>query len=356
MDVLKLLALNHIIAAVAGSMLSLGITLFFLRIFSVKRPSVQHAFLLIPLIKPFFTLIGGVQFTEVDKLKWKNVGITLHGSMRLPDPLNLVPTSLDSIYRPPNVGYMKPPATTDLFAMVATIVIVAVSLLLITHWITLLRYRVKLTRKKEADREEYKEALYVMNGLSKKFNVKTPKLIFSETPCPFTIGIINTAIILPNGAVEDLTEDELEVVLAHEIAHVKRKDNLWLWISIVCRDIMFFNPIAWLTFRLLSAERERSADYLAVKITQRPIELASSLIKIAERMSAYTGPSIYIAKTGLLLKSNLNKRVDSLLEFKYHKRLALRIVPISFLFIFLFFVRFNLVVKLSKDTLLLFPG
>lgn len=105
MDALELLILSHMLPAVAGSALSLLLILFMLTIFRIKRACVRHVFLMIPLIKPLFLLVGGVKIPE-------RLG---RFSVQIPDPLNLVPSHFDSYAKPGGGSYIPEKRTYLLF-------------------------------------------------------------------------------------------------------------------------------------------------------------------------------------------------------------------------------------------------
>ncbi|HZD60399.1 MAG TPA: M56 family metallopeptidase [Anaerolineae bacterium] len=352
MDAVELLILNHILPSVAGCVLSLVIVLLVLNIFSIKHPALRHAFLLIPLVKPLFILIGGVQWRALDRASdLLSVGI------QLPNPIGLIPSIGGPMLRSHGV-YVVRPAITDLFSAVIVVALIAATLLFIIRWIGLLMYKKRLAAGERIDKAKYKTILSIVEDLSLRAGVKAPEVIVADTPCPFMIGIKNPVVVLPSEVVEELTQDELEVVLAHEIAHIKRKDNFWLWVAVSCRDLMFFNPTVWLIFELLSIERERAADHLAVKITKKPIDLASSIIKIAEKVNAstLTKPAWAVARNGLVSRGSLERRVSDLLKFKPYKRMALKIVPIAFLFLALSYARITVDIKISEGIFLFFFG
>lgn len=126
----------------------------------------------------------------------------------------------------------------------------------------------------------------------------------------FTVGILQPAIFLAPRIIEELDDEELEAILVHELHHIKRKDNLKIWLydlagalvpiltvaffgiyfvvsvrnsliatlaTILALFIFFF-----LLKRIFSRLREQTCDDLTVKSTGNPLALASSLIKAWE--------------------------------------------------------------------------
>jgi Zn-dependent protease with chaperone function len=69
--------------------------------------------------------------------------------------------------------------------------------------------------------------------------VKLPKVLLVEVECatPLLIGVLQPRLLISPGLVALLTDDELEMALRHELAHLKRKDHLWRWIQLCIEDI-----------------------------------------------------------------------------------------------------------------------
>jgi len=80
---------------------------------------------------------------------------------------------------------------------------------------------------------------------------------------PKVVGLVRPTILLPTAAINGLTASELEMILAHELAHVRRHD---MWVNLVQRlaeALLFFNPALWYLSRRISTLREYCCDELA---------------------------------------------------------------------------------------------
>jgi Zn-dependent protease with chaperone function len=108
------------------------------------------------------------------------------------------------------------------------------------------------------------------------------KLVTAEAPMALTVGILHPRIYLSTGLASRLGKDELEGVLAHELAHIARADNLIAFISTALTGAIAILPYSWRSLRLLLAERELAADALATAVTGKPITLARALLKVAD--------------------------------------------------------------------------
>lgn len=96
------------------------------------------------------------------------------------------------------------------------------------------------------------------------------------------LGVRDPVLLLDAAALGQLDPEELEGVIAHELAHVARRDNLVAWAVAIVRDIAFFVPGAGWAVRALHREREAAADQDAVEVTGRPAALASGLLRVVE--------------------------------------------------------------------------
>ncbi len=81
---------------------------------------------------------------------------------------------------------------------------------------------------------------------------------------PGVFGIFRPVLILPEGITERLTGQQLEGILAHELCHVRRRDNLTGALHMIVEILFWFHPLVWWIRRQLVAERERACDEAAV--------------------------------------------------------------------------------------------
>ena len=128
---------------------------------------------------------------------------------------------------------------------------------------------------------------------------------------PVVMGIFRPLIVLPADLLGKLRADELELVLMHELAHVRRLDNLTLLLQRLVTAALFFHPAVWLCGRMLQREAEQACDDLVVNATGRSEVYACGLASVAEL--AY-------------LKSHLKRRIPMMNVFAAAESdLALRI-------------------------------
>jgi Zn-dependent protease with chaperone function len=89
-------------------------------------------------------------------------------------------------------------------------------------------------------------------------------------------------ILMSRDLLESLSADEVEGVLAHEIAHLEARDIPVAMAGGIMRDLVAWNPLAHIALRHLLRDREYEADRRAAILTRKPLAVASSLLKVYE--------------------------------------------------------------------------
>jgi beta-lactamase regulating signal transducer with metallopeptidase domain len=102
---------------------------------------------------------------------------------------------------------------------------------------------------------------------------------------PVTVGALRAMVLLPVSSVTMLTPEEIEVVLAHELAHVRRADFFWNLVQTVVETLFFFHPAVWWISGRVRHERELCCDDLALQICPNPVVYASALFHLEEHRS-----------------------------------------------------------------------
>jgi len=97
---------------------------------------------------------------------------------------------------------------------------------------------------------------------------------------PIALGLIRPTIVFPTSVAEQLSQEEVRVLLAHELAHIHRRDMLLKWMLLFMRRLAFWNPVALWPYRWVSLEIEFACDRIACRLTDKPGTLARTLCKI----------------------------------------------------------------------------
>jgi uncharacterized protein (TIGR03435 family) len=99
---------------------------------------------------------------------------------------------------------------------------------------------------------------------------------------PGVVGIFRPILWLPEGMIERLDSSELEAVIAHELAHVRRHDNLISAIHMLIETLFWFHPMIWWLGAKLVQERERACDEAVLQLGKDPQAYAEGILKICE--------------------------------------------------------------------------
>ncbi|HTZ89638.1 MAG TPA: M56 family metallopeptidase [Alloacidobacterium sp.] len=100
---------------------------------------------------------------------------------------------------------------------------------------------------------------------------------------PLTVGVIRPLILLPITALTSLSPEQLEVVLAHELAHIRRADYFWNILQTMIETLFFFHPAVWWISHRLREQRELCCDDIAVETCHDPAVYASALLRLEEQ-------------------------------------------------------------------------
>jgi beta-lactamase regulating signal transducer with metallopeptidase domain len=104
---------------------------------------------------------------------------------------------------------------------------------------------------------------------------------------PLTVGALRAMVLLPLSAITSLGPDELEVVLAHELAHVRRADFFWNLVQTLAETLFFFHPAVWWINARIRSERELCCDDLALQVCPNPVAYAEALLRLEEQRSQH---------------------------------------------------------------------
>src|SRR5437867_1999202 len=113
---------------------------------------------------------------------------------------------------------------------------------------------------------------------------------------PAVIGWLRPVILVPTSALTGLTPQQLEVLLAHELAHVRRYDYLVNVIQCVIETLLFYHPAVWWVSRRIREEREHCCDDLVAGLCGDPHLYVTALVGM-ERLRPAT-PRLALAATG----------------------------------------------------------
>lgn len=136
----------------------------------------------------------------------------------------------------------------------------------------------------------------------------------TEIGVPMVVGLLRPVILFPQKLVEELTADEFELILLHELGHVRRWDDWTNMGQKLAEAVFFFNPAILWVGRRLNLEREIACDDHVVSVTQESRTYAVCLARLAELTLMPRRPGL--APGAIFSKKQIVSRVELLLKRK----------------------------------------
>jgi bla regulator protein blaR1 len=118
-------------------------------------------------------------------------------------------------------------------------------------------------------------------GIEKPIEVKLSKVV----NLPMMMGVLKPMILIPASLISGLTNSQLEMIIAHELAHIKRHDYLLNGIQSVIEVLYFFHPGMWLLSAQIRIERENCCDDMAIAACGNKVLLAKTLVQLQESIA-----------------------------------------------------------------------
>jgi bla regulator protein BlaR1 len=135
---------------------------------------------------------------------------------------------------------------------------------------------------------------------------------------PGILGVFRPVLLLPKGISNRLTDAELNAIVAHELCHVRRRDNLAATVHMFVEALFWFHPLAWWIGTRLVEERERACDEEVLRVGNDPQVYAEGILKVCEFY--LESPLACVAGvTG----SNLKKRIEAIMSHHVARNLSL---------------------------------
>lgn len=142
-------------------------------------------------------------------------------------------------------------------------------------WRTLHQLAEERNSVSPTDIEAFVQNLTLRMGISRPIDIRLSDIVTG--PCTFAFW--KPIILIPASCVARLSVEELEAVIAHELAHIMRFDSLHRTIQTILEAIFFYHPIMPYVSRQVSLEREHDCDDLALTAINDPKPLATGLLK-----------------------------------------------------------------------------
>ena len=131
---------------------------------------------------------------------------------------------------------------------------------------------------------------------------------------PTAIGFTKALVVVPSWTRQELSTGELNAILLHELAHLRRRDDWTNLIQKIVRALLFFHPAVWWIEKKLTLEREMACDDLVLAETQNtsPRAYAECLVSLAEKNFLRRG--VALAQAAVDRLRNVSLRVTQILD------------------------------------------
>ena len=147
---------------------------------------------------------------------------------------------------------------------------------------------------------------------------------------PGVVGLLRPILLLPAGIAGRLTPPQLAAVLAHELCHVRRRDNLFASIHMVVEAVFWFHPLVWWIGARLVEERERACDEEVLRLGSEPRVYAEGIVNVCKLY--VESPLVCVSG---ITGSNLKGRIEVImmnriaLKLNFTKKIALTVAGIA---------------------------
>ena len=154
-----------------------------------------------------------------------------------------------------------------------------------------MRHRAAASEWKQGEPIRDPVVLELLALLKSRLNIRRPvRLIASlRASGPCVVGTLAPVILIPLSLASGMSPDQWKAVLTHELAHLRRWDELVNFGQQVLESLLFFNPAVWWISHQIRVEREACCDAWGASITANPFNYAQVLVEIAEKLTATRG-------------------------------------------------------------------
>lgn len=135
---------------------------------------------------------------------------------------------------------------------------------------------------------------------------------------PYMSGLMRPWIFVPEQALRELDASRLRHILAHELAHYKRRDMLWNLLGSIAATIHWFNPLMWLTIRCMKIDREVACDAYVLEVLgeEEAIDYGLTLVEFLKRFSRVRERREHLYFSNPQQRQQIRRRISMIQSFK----------------------------------------
>ena len=175
------------------------------------------------------------------------------------------------------LGFLR----TEVFLPYLSVAYLVIFFFLIAKWIEAFRFS-RVLQLGGLEKIDAQYRLFV-DKLSNQLGIKRTVSVFLShfVKSPLTVGYLKPIILLPFASLNNLSCEQIEAVLLHELAHIKRSDYLVNLLLSAIEVVLFFNPFMQLLSRHIKRERENSCDDWVLQFEYNASNYAKALLSLA---------------------------------------------------------------------------
>lgn len=141
-------------------------------------------------------------------------------------------------------------------------------------------------------------------------HVPIPVRLTDCTAEPGVFGIFRPVLLLPIDVADRLSSAQLRILVAHELIHIQRRDNLWAALHLLVQAVFWFHPLVWWMGGRLVAEREQACDEAVLAQGTDAEDYAASILAVCRYYAGAPRPLV-----AGVAGADLKKRITAIMKF-----------------------------------------
>lgn len=135
---------------------------------------------------------------------------------------------------------------------------------------------------------------------------------------PYLSGLMRPWIFVPEQALRELEASRLRHILAHELAHYKRRDMLWNLLGSIAATIHWFNPLMWLMIRQMKIDREVACDAYVLEVLgeEEAIDYGLTLVEFLKHLSRVRERRGHLYFSNPQQRQQIRRRISMIQSFR----------------------------------------
>lgn len=221
--------------------------------------------------------------------------------------------------------------SNQVFFVYATVVLIK-SVSVSFHWLRFQRTYSRDLVKPSSDLKVFTQLKSYHLGIKRKVSLWYSNHITT----PVTFGFLKPVILLPVSLVNNISTEQAEAIILHELSHIRSKDYLLNWLLIGMEIVYFFNPFIRIIAKKIRLEREKNCDVQVINFEYDNIMYAEALLQTARHGQSYKPFQLGAAASQLIKRISFFSSPEGS-DFAGEKKSKLTLLFVPFTLLLLFF-------------------